>query len=292
MIALFLLAGAFEVTNPRVVVRSEANESALAGRLAEQARDSLVRLENEFGLMHQGRVTIVLASNPSGYQAAQPDGQSVPSWSAGVAWPGRNLIVLKSWRASPGLDVPRVLNHELGHLVLARVFRYANLPQWLDEGLTMHLADDWGLDRQVAMARALASGGLIPLADLTRGFPRDVIGAETAYAESYYFLSFLKDRYGRGALGRLITHLGLGAAPESALFRISGLGVPDLEEEFKGWLVRRFSVFWIVTGPGTIWVLSVLLLIVGVIIKRRASARKLAEWEAEGHEPDSDSERS
>lgn len=292
VIAVFLTLGALEATTPRVRVVHEAADTRLARSLASRAQKALARLEARFSLAPKARVLIILTSSAQDYQKAQPGERRVPAWSAGTAYPELNLIVLKSWRAVPGLDVDRVLNHELAHLVLGRFFGRREVPAWLNEGLTMHLAGDWSLSRQVAMARALASDRLIPLGRLVRGFPLGPVDAETAYAQSYYFLAFLRDRYGREVLERLVQNLGLGVSPENALLQISGLRQDELEDEFSEWLKKRFSFFWILTGPGTVWVLAVVLLIVGVLFRRRAAARKIAEWEAEEDGTKTDSGRS
>ena len=70
-----------------------------------------------------------------------------------------------------------MLAHEMTHLILGRIFHEGEIPVWLDEGLTMHLAGDWGLSRQIAMTRAVVSHRFIPLKQLAGGFPGDRIGA-------------------------------------------------------------------------------------------------------------------
>jgi hypothetical protein len=145
----------------------------------------------------------------------------------------------------------------------------------------MHLSDDFGLDRQFAMFRALISHRVIPFQQLQHGFPINRIDAETAYAQSYYLIAFLRDRYGHESLGRLVHLLAQGATPEIALLNVTGLSGKDLEEAFDAWIRKRFSILWLVTGPGGLWFLAAIFLLVAALIRRRASKRKLAEWEAE-----------
>ena len=89
--------------------------------------------------------------------------------------------------------------------------------------------------------------------------------------------------------GRLIRHLGAGVAAEYALNRATGLRMWELEDDFQVWLNRRFSIFWILTGPYTLWTLAVLLLAAAYVIRKRAAAKKMAEWEAEEDESEIDS---
>ncbi|MEW6265576.1 MAG: peptidase MA family metallohydrolase [Thermodesulfobacteriota bacterium] len=291
LLVLLLVVAPVEAATDRVEVVHQPGQADLAETLARQTEKALSRLEAEFGLKPEGRVSIILTSSQSEFMRAQPRGAPVPEWAAGTAWPEFNLIVLKTRQAAAGTSPEKVLLHELAHLVLGRLFQTAAVPTWLNEGLAMHLADDWDPGRQLIMARALASERLIPLSNLVEGFPEERFEAATAYAESYYLVAFLKDRYGPEAMGRLIRHIGLGASPRHVLLQITGWPADRLEEEFNKWLRRRFSVFWIVTNPESLWLLAALLLLAAVWIKRRAARRRLADWEA-ADEAEKDSGRS
>lgn len=291
LIVVLLSVGVQEFTTPRVNIVYTGPEARLARSLAVKAGEALFRLEEEFGLPPKGRISIVLASSLEDFSQAQPGGVRVPVWAAGVAYPNLNLIVLKSGKAAKGTGLDKTLVHELTHVVLGRIFGRRPVPTWLNEGLTMHLADDWGVSRQVAMARAVSSGRLIPLRRLVDRFPEDRLSAETAYAQSYYFISFLRDRYGPQVVGRLVRNLGLGVSADNVLLQASGLRRDDLEEEFYRWLSGRFSLFWILTGPGVVWFLAAVLIVAAWAVQRRAGARKIAKWEAEADGPEADSVR-
>jgi len=276
---------------PRVKVIHDAREGRLARTLADQAEEALIGLEKEFDLRFQGRITVVLAASAEEFAQVQPEGARVPSWAAGVAYPEQNLIILKTPRLLPGMDLKEVLLHEIVHVILGQKFGARPIPTWLNEGLTMHLAGEWGWSRQIAMARAVASNRLIPLDRLVKGFPENRLEAETAYAQSYYFVAFLRDRYGPAVLGRLIQNLGLGISPPNALLQATGLRASDLTDEFAHWLSRRFSIFWYLTGPSAVWFLAGLLILAAWLVRKRSAARKMAEWEAEENGPGIDSGR-
>jgi hypothetical protein len=93
-------------------------------------------------------------------------------------------------------------------------------------------------------------------------------------------------------VGRLIRYLGAGVSAEYALNQVTGLRMWELEQDFVNWLQRRFSIFWILTGPFALWTLAVILLVAAFIIRKRAATKKLAQWEAEENETESDSLRS
>ncbi|MEW5723381.1 MAG: hypothetical protein AB1896_09760 [Thermodesulfobacteriota bacterium] len=286
LLVILLTLAAWPASAGTIHVRSSAGESELAGVLADRAEEYLKRLEEEFGLAPGPPITVFLASTPQDFEAALPGGADVPDWAAGVAWPELNLVVMKSRRLLPGADLDRVLAHEVTHVALGRLFGDNRIPRWLEEGLTMHLAGEWGLGRQVAMARAVVSGGLLPLSDLVKGFPMDPVGAETAYAQSYYFVAFLRDHCGREVLGRLVGGLARGTEAEPALHEATGKPLARLETQFEEWLKRRFSIFWLLTGPEVLWPLAVLLLLLAWVLRRRAADRRRTEWEAEESGPE------
>ena len=66
--------------------------------------------------------------------------------------------------------------------------------------------------------------------------PDDILGAETAYAESYYFVAFIREEYGPGALATMLRALGMGASPEVALFHAVHRPYRLLEKDFSVWL--------------------------------------------------------
>jgi hypothetical protein len=265
----------------RVTVYHDPGKAAMAGRVARESLKIVDQLESEFGLTAPDNIVIRLVHSDRALQKALPDGLSAPSWAAGVAVPSRQLIIIKGRPSIEWRTLNRVVAHETVHLVLGYNMGSRDAPTWLNEGLTMQLSDDFGLDRQFAMFRALVSNRVIPFGQLHDGFPDDRIDAETAYAQSYYLITFLRDRHGTDALGRLVHLLSLGGSPEIALLNVTGQSQKELEYAFDNWIRKRFSILWLVTGPGGLWFLAALLLLTAVLIRRRASKKKLAEWEAE-----------
>ncbi|MBW1708713.1 MAG: hypothetical protein JRG97_11735 [Deltaproteobacteria bacterium] len=289
MLLILVSTGAMDVVNTaRVTVRYDGDERRLAKSLTKRAEKILTRLEERVGLTHTGRINIVLASSRDSFLKAQQGGTWLPDWAAGVAYPQLGLIILKSPKAAPGQDLNHILVHEMAHLVLGQIFKQRQIPTWLNEALTMHLAGEWGFSKQVAMTRAVISKRFIHLDQLALDFPRDRIGAETAYAESYYFIAFLRDRFGLSACRRLIRNLSFGVSLDNALLQATGQRGDVLEDEFFKWLRIRFSLFPILTSSGVIWFLATLAMVVAWVKKRRQASRQMAVWELEEDEKKED----
>ncbi|MFH1139617.1 MAG: peptidase MA family metallohydrolase [Pseudomonadota bacterium] len=274
-----------------MIVRHDPSDSGPARALKLKAEALLARLEGEYGFPSLGPLTIILASSNDAYFRAQPRGWRAPDWSAAAAYPELGLIVMKSRNVLPTAELDEILAHEIFHILLGKLFGRAPVPRWLEEGLAMHLSGEGGLSRRTDLARALIAGRLIPLRELVDRFPEDSFGAETAYAESFYLVAFLRDEFGPQALGTVLKSLSLGASPETALFHATRRPPQRLERDFSDWLRRRFSLFLLLDQPGIMWAAAALVLAGAMAWKRRAIKRKLAEWEAEENDAAGDSER-
>jgi len=275
--------------SPVVVAREDGRSTRLAESVGRQAEEILVRLEERTGLTPPGPVRIEVASSEPAFRRVQPGGRRVPAWAAGVAYPEYGLIVIKSPRLIPEMDLDTLLGHELAHLILEGLFKDRPVPVWLEEALAMRLSGEFAWSRRVDMARAVMAKRFIPLDELVERFPYDRYGAETAYAESYYFLSFLESRYGAEACRRLIQNLGLGIGLDNALLQATGLRRDVVEGAFHRWLTVRFSFLSILAGSGLLWFLAALSIVPIWFRKKRAAARRLETWEEETEpEPDLD----
>ena len=284
LILLFLALGPYQADAPNVLVRANPNQAGLADALAQQAEELLAQLQNEFGLPPGPRITVLLAASKEEFRKAQPQPVKAPEWAVGLAYPDLDLIIVKTGDVPPGNEPAQILAHEILHIALGRLFGNNDPPTWLDEGLTMHLSGEWGIDRRVAMARAVTTDNVIPLMELVEGFPTERLAAETAYAQSYYFIAFLKDVYGPDVTGRLVRSLALGAKPRYAFLQVTGKSLHRLEFEFDEWLRKRFSFYWVLTSPEVLWPLAALIMLIAYWLKRRWAGKRLKEWEEEENE--------
>lgn len=80
----------------------------------------------------------------------------MPPIAAGAAWPdlGRAVVVRERTGSYPFGDDLQVLRHEISHLLLQRALGY-EAPRWLEEGLAMRAAGEWGASDEWYAALAL-----------------------------------------------------------------------------------------------------------------------------------------
>ena len=260
-------------------VKDEGVATSLTAQ-AERIRGEIVE---DLGLDFNEVTTVYLAHSLREYAQIQPRGWA-PTWSAAVAYPSLNLIIMKSPRVMKGghMDLAKVFKHELTHIAVGRAFRgKEEVPRWLDEGVAMYESREWSFSRVSTMTKAVLTDSLIPLSEITTGFPREVARAELAYAQSFYLISFLVSKFGKERFHRFIREYISGRDLGEILVTVYGIGWDDFEEEWKGYLRLRFSWIPILTSTTTLWFLITLVFILGYARKKRAQRTLYEQWEQE-----------
>jgi len=261
-------------------------EHGLAASLAAQAERIRGEIVEDLGLDFDEVTTVYLAHSLKEYAEIQPRGW-VPTWSAAVAYPSLNLIIMKSPRVMKGghMDLDKVFKHELTHIAVGRAFRgREEVPRWLDEGLAMYESREWSFSRVSSMTKAVLTDSLIPLSEITSSFPREVARAELAYSQSFYLISFLVSKFGKEDFHRFIREYTRGGDLKGILLKVYGIGWDDFEEEWKGYLRLRFSWIPILTSTTTLWFLITLVFILGYARKKRAQRMLYEQWEQEDND--------
>jgi hypothetical protein len=255
--------------------RVTAPDLALAREVERVVAEAAPRLEALTGA-RLGRVTIRVAGSEGVYRQWM-ESRGAPLWSAGVAIPGEDLILLRSPKqlGRPG-DFPFLVIHELTHLYLRQALGGRSPPLWLEEGIAMYAAGAGGVGLASAMTRAVLSQGLAPLESLSRRFPAGGGQAGLAYAQSYYLISHLLNTYGEEAPARILDHLAQGRELTTALKLVTGKSLAGIEEEFREAMTSRFSWLALLLAGGTIWALVAVLAGVGLVWRRRRQRQRLA----------------
>jgi len=260
-----------------------ADDERLAESLIDRAEGMRREIVEDLGFDFKGLTQVYIAPSPRKYQEIQPGGW-VPSWSAGVAYPSLNLIILKSPRAIKRghIDLEKVFRHELTHIAVGRAFEgREEVPRWLDEGLAMYESREWNFSRVSAITRAVLTDSLIPLSEITERFPHEVTRAELAYVQSFYLVSFLVSKYGKDKFHQFIREYGSGTGLEEVLVRVYSFRRDELEERWKDYLKLRFSWIPLITSTATLWFLATIVFILGYVRKRKAKRQIFEQWERE-----------
>ena len=231
------------------------------------------------GFKTKGRTRIIIVPSYSDFQKVQPRGEHVPIWAVGVAYPSRNLvIILKKNR----VDLIKTFRHEMTHIMLGQYFSRADrIPRWLNEGLAMIVAGDWSMSRLSTITAAVLTDSLIPMDEIVDSFPGDVRDAELAYCQSFYFISFLKGRFGRDAFRQFLSEYAKHGDFESAIQRTYKMSWSRMEDQWLKYMEARFSWIPILTSTGFLWFFATIIFIVGYFHKKKKARQKLEQWKLE-----------
>jgi hypothetical protein len=176
----------------------------------------------------------------------------------------------------------KTFRHELIHILLGHAFRgKEKVPRWLNEGLAMIAAREWSFSRLSTMTWAVLTNALIPMDEIMESFPWDPKLAELAYCESFYFISFLKGKFGREAFKFFLQEYSKQKDFHRSLKKVYHLRWPEMESLWLEYLRLRFSWIPIITSSTTLWFSMTLLFLVGYMQKRRRNRLKLQQWEKE-----------
>jgi hypothetical protein len=81
---------------------------------------------------------------------------------------------------------------------------YSKLPRWLNEGLASTSELYPNPDYQLLLDKAHERDALIPIQDLSKGFPIDAANFQLSYAEAYAFTWYLQQTYSKESIEALI----------------------------------------------------------------------------------------
>lgn len=157
-------------------------------------------------------------------------------WVEGHASPELGVVMLS---ITPGpeqsIALERQTPHELTHVLLYQSLgpNYNRLPVWLTEGMSTNAELYPNPDLDAALAAAVDSNSLLPLADLCAAFPPDTGRAFLAYAQSKSFVRFLLDNFGTTGLSALISAYADGMDCEEGARRALEQPLSQLEVRWR-----------------------------------------------------------
>lgn len=240
--------------------------------------------EEAGGLRWPGTVHVVWCEDPRDFEA---HAGARPEHFAAAASAKRRTIWINGpqWRSSPELENRRVMTHEMAHVLLGSLPGGADLPQWAEEGIAMHLAGQWSPVDTVRLAQERAFGRLPTLRELEHGFPNNS-RVDMAYAVSYFAVEVLARSLGDepGKASRLVAMLsspGLGPRIASDLWdpqRRDGL---ELGAYHTIGSISTSALIVFTSGTLFWGFIAVLLFLAYLKKQRRAEARAKAEEEEE-----------
>ena len=213
--------------------------------------------------------------------------ESVPDWVIGMAIPSSHVILLRLGTGGEGqlIDVERTFIHELSHICLHDATAGHPLPLWLVEGFAIYQAEEWTLSRSLTLVFAGLGGNLIPLQQLTHRFPYQGEKVDIAYAESFHFLNYLFEEFGKQKFRTLLELLARGEKFEPAFRQVYKVPFFVVERDWRKRLERNYTWFPVLFSGSAVWFVASIIFVLGFLRKRRRSRDRLKKWEEEEEEP-------
>ena len=164
----------------------------------------------------------------------------IPHWGVGCAFPDARVIVL---RKLPGQsdELLQVARHEISHVLLHQAVP-GRVPVWFDEGVAMWVSHAWRLRQSADVFYAVLTDGLLPLPEIDRVLQFASPKAHLAYTQSLLGVTFLIHTGGTDAVARMVSDLAAGTPFDVALYRTTGLTPKAFEEQWRRYVLGRFSV--------------------------------------------------
>ena len=257
-----------------------AGDERPAARVLEVAASKGREVAVRAGVDRMGPVRIYVAATADEFRELTYGG--VPDWGAGCAFPDRGVIVLRNPVSVPDpLHMEDVVVHEVAHIAAGRVLGGTRVPRWFHEGMAMTLAGEWRLPISSGLAAAGASGDLIPLGELSGGFPTGAGDAMLAYSESFYAMRFLMDAAGSATPAEVLYGIAAAASFEEGLRGLTGRSLAEFEREAVDSFGTRFGWVVFLSRWNVLFVGLTALLLAGGAVRLARSRRRMREWEAE-----------
>jgi hypothetical protein len=209
-----------------VTLKWYTGNSTFAQTLMTTAQQALVNLAANTGAQLKKPVIIYIYNGATDLQGAMVFPQE---WTGGVAFTDFNIITIGITTDNLTWGTGAVI-HELTHLVTNQMTNnpYSGIPVWLNEGLSMYAEGPLDSSFVTVFNTAVAKKSLISVRTLDSPFSADSNIAYLSYAESYYLVKFLVDKYGQAKLSLLLSTFAQGSTYDNAFKTVYGFDIAGL----------------------------------------------------------------
>jgi len=264
-------------TEEWVSVHHHPKETANVQAILDAVYFSYPLISENLGLKFTGKLEIYLASRPAEF--GELTDWKLPAWAQGVAYSGKNMVVLKSPKYSGNrLDLAKAAVHEFIHILLAT--DVGRVPLWLNEGLAVMLSGEGYFDDRQLTSAAI-TGKFVPFRKMERVLKFDPGSAHLAYQQSLAATRYLVGEFGWGSVSKMLIGVKHGQAFDKAFFDATGMWPDEFEGEWIKLQGGRYKYSFLRHFDSYISYVFVPLLLLGGLAAYLRRRRILKRWERE-----------
>jgi hypothetical protein len=246
-----------------------------AETVLENSDNSFDTISKLLGHNPSGKISITLTTSAEQFRRLTHG--VIPEWSAAVAIDNESIII----SPLPGRrhNLPRIMAHEIVHIVVNDAAGGEFVPRWFHEGCAQNLSGEWRIRDRLYMVWNVARGNLLSFEDIQNVFSTHRADAGLAYDQSMLAIRHFMKKNGRKALPAVIEGMKAGNNFASAFQQASGVWPSEFEKDYLEFVRKSYggrSLYSII--PGT-WTLIMMIAFVVYFIKRRRNKRLMRQWE-------------
>jgi len=206
-------------------------ELSFAQTLLDASNEALDRLARDTGAHLERPVAVYIYASSEELRDAMVYPQE---WMGGVGFPEYGTVAIGVAPANLSLG-KRYVAHEIAHLLTYQMTfnPYADIPAWLDEGLSTYAEGDPVSGYTSSLKEAIDEDSLFSVQSISSNFPTDISEAILCYAESYSVVEFLIHHYGREKMLHLLSIFKQGSSYDDALLQAYGFDTAGLDDLWR-----------------------------------------------------------
>lgn len=256
-------------------------------KLAEEVAKTILKTEPKykrvFGEIPKDTIRVIMADRRSEFDKLTKN--TIPEWSKGVTRPDIHLIILLTDEIKQD-EFFSIVRHELVHAWMGSLYPGIRTPRWFDEGMAVLLSGERVSDNTTIISRAVLTGSLFSLDDVSNVLKFGRTKARLAYAESYTAMRFFVEYFGWQKFPILFATLKKTKSFESALNAATGLDLYEFEDTFLDYAKKNYRWQFLFDIDLYLWLALPVFVAVSFWWIKRRNRKRIDAWEEAPEEND------
>ncbi|MHB9037639.1 MAG: peptidase MA family metallohydrolase [Armatimonadota bacterium] len=271
------------LTSDFFVVHFDPSDPYLPRLMSETARIALIRVSHDLGYKLEKNRPFTLNVYRTHLSFIEAGGLEDSKFTVGTANSRNEVISVDASGVFSPAD--QTLAHEITHAVIFRILgaKVTDLPLWVNEGIAQYESEEFPDADNATVATAAADIGLIPLADLSKIFPKNKM--DLAYAESASAIRYMVNKHGKSSPRLMLKELALTGSFDRAMLKATGQTGERFAENWESAVARHyFALKFTRMAMGIIPVIMAILAIIAYFVRRKQKIEAARQWDREQFE--------